>query len=163
MSDELGNDDNIVVIYSGVQATRTLPTLAVLNGLVMQALHELTANKASFTAFSVTLRLRQSHPMYEIEHLRTESTQGVKTVQEIVHELMEIFCDDISTNNYVSEWHNWGRDGMDDPNGSPAMTYIHIDNLSPVVSLPTVPVTDDPNIGTQPALPVGNVISWDED
>jgi hypothetical protein len=95
---------------------------AALRELVIDRITELVANKMSFTAFDVTLALREQNPDTEIPH--------IGGVQDIVHEFM---TDNLTQLNYRKTWEpNIGEIG--------AAMYKP---TNPSVTHPSVPDFDD--------------------
>ena len=155
---------------SGIQLTgqwsidgkRALPSLSTLTQMVERELALQITQKLSFTSYTITLLLRQQYSSLEIEHLRNSETQGIKTVQELVHDIMPHLMARYSI-PYITEDHLWGANGIDDPNGRTALTYVPYNALShgaqTAQTTPSISVgTDDQpqDDGVQMAAVIGN-------
>jgi len=138
---------------------RSLPTMATLYSLVEQELlNQLMQLKAGkipgFTAYSVTLALRKQNPLLEIEHEPEllASANGRKGVQSIVHETM--LNVDQSKYSFMVENHQWGRDGIDDPSGQWARTYVNFVAAPNVVPVTVITANGNSTVyANDPALP----------
>lgn len=126
---------------------RNVPTLGTLTTIVEHEVATMIVNKQSFTSYGVTLALRNQYPMLEIEHLRTDGTDGrpatvgIKTVQELVHDLMPNLMTRYNI-PYIVEDHLWGRNGIDDQNGKSALTYVPYNALAHGAQTVQNPVPD---------------------
>lgn len=142
--------DPNAIQYSGqtsLDGKRQVPTLGTLTTIVEHEVATLIVARQSFTSYGVTLSLRSQYPMLEIEHLRTDGTDGrpatigVMTVQELVHDLMPNLMARYAI-PYIAEDHLWGRNGIDDPNGKSALTYVPYNALTHGAQTVQSPVPD---------------------
>lgn len=109
-----------------METNRVLPTTVQLTALVDFQLNLLIDAKNTFTAYTVAMNIRDINPSYEIEHLRTDFTLGEKTVQELVRESMDEYCD-VDSNQYGWEYRKWNGGGLI---ANLAKTYYDISTAS---------------------------------
>lgn len=132
------DNTEFVEVHSGGALVKLLiPSLQQLKTWVAAHCALFVENKEPFTAYSVTIALRDPNNTltagssnYYIPHLDTDDVaQHIGTsIQSMVHWLM--MSPEMQNNlkkfnmTLDTDTRYWGADGMDDANGNPALTYF---------------------------------------
>lgn len=139
-----------------INGNRRVPSNVELQALISQQIVELFKIGKPFTAYTITLRLRNNNPNLEIVHT------GQDGVREFTHNLMLNI--NFAKFPFSMDHRLWGASGIDGPNGESALTYIPT-----VITINTVDENDEFVIEKTPTpvLPSvvgqGNVITFTVD
>lgn len=118
-----------------MQAPRRYPNVGELEQLVYALVANWVGQLAEFTAYSITLELRNGRPDLEIEH-------------GYVRDLVNVDMTPRLGVVYTTEMRNW--------NGNVATTFVPLSN---VVQQPGQQAFTAP----PPKLPTGSIFNWDDD